>query len=290
MKHCAFLTLDEPGDFVIDDERAFQPMADLGWDVSTVSWRQTAMPWHIFDAVIIRSTWDYWNDVDVFLEVLDDIDQATHLANQLELVHWNLSKSYLRKLEQQGVAIVPTLWGQSIDASSIPALCDRLNTNEIVVKPLVGANGEDAFRICRAESQQVVNDIASRFTDRRCMVQEFMSKVISEGEYSLFYFNGGFSHAILKTPAPLEFRSQEERGARIESVRPEWALLDRGRQALARLPMTPLYARLDLVRDEQDDFVMMELELIEPSLYLRTDPLAPQRFAKAIDEWYQDLR
>ena len=91
MKNCAFLTLDERGDFVIDDEHAIEPLAEIGWCVSTVSWRQTQIPWSDFDAVIIRSTWDYWNDVPAFLGILAQIDRETRLANPLDLVQWNLA-------------------------------------------------------------------------------------------------------------------------------------------------------------------------------------------------------
>jgi hypothetical protein len=110
-----------------------------------------------------------------------------------------------------------------------------------------------------------------------------MPRILTEGEYSLFFFNGWFSHAILKTPAESEFRSQEERGAGIRAVIPEQGLLDRGREALEALPAVPLYARADFVRGGENEFLVMELELIEPSMYLRTDPGAPMRFARAID-------
>ena len=118
------------------------------------------------------------------------------------------------------------------------------------------------------------------------MVQSFMPAVMSEGEYSLFYFNGRFSHAILKVPAASEFRSQEERGADIRRAVPESLLRERGRRAMAALATVPLYARVDFVRTPDDDFAVMELELIEPSLYLRMDPDAPARFARAVDDWF----
>ena len=118
------------------------------------------------------------------------------------------------------------------------------------------------------------------------MVQCFMSRILTEGEFSLFFFNGEFSHAILKKPAESEFRSQEERGAHVERILPENDLLVRGQQALDALSAIPLYARIDFVRDDKEDFLVMELELIEPSMYLRTDPDAPMRFARAINERY----
>ncbi|MBT8064023.1 MAG: hypothetical protein KJN94_03300 [Gammaproteobacteria bacterium] len=286
MKHCAFLTLDERGDFVIDDEHAIGPLADLGWRVSTLSWRQQATPWSAFDAVVIRSTWDYWNDVDEFLGVLERIDRQTRLANPLPLVHWNLAKTYLRDLEDRGVPVVPTLWPGRIDATGIRDGLERLGSREGVVKPVIGANGEDAYRVSLDDSDGRLTDVSKPFAGRQAMLQPFMARVIDEGEFSLFYFNGAFSHAILKVPAASEFRSQEERGAEIRPVLAEQQLLQRGGEAIATLAPAPLYARIDFVRDRDGDFRVMEMELIEPSLYLRTDPGAPLRFAEAIDRYF----
>jgi hypothetical protein len=286
MRNCAFLTLDERGEFVIDDEHAIEPLTGIGWRVSTVSWRQTEIPWREFDVVIIRSTWDYWNDVPAFLEVLMQIDRETRLANPLDLVHWNLAKTYMVDLEGKGVGIVPTIWPDAVPVAALREFFDLLDCDELVIKPVVGANGEDAFRVSRSDSKEQLARIAGCFCNRKAMVQRFMPRILDEGEYSLFFFNGEFSHAILKTPMESEFRSQEERGAKIQRVMPEKSLLLRGQQALDVLSTTPLYARVDFVRDDEDEFVVMELELIEPSMYLRTDPEGPMNFARAIDDRY----
>jgi len=288
MKRCAFLTLDERGDFVIDDEHAIEPLAVLGWQVSTLSWRQTAEPWDGFDAVVIRSTWDYWDDVPAFLEVLAQIDRQTQLANPLSLVHWNLAKTYLQDLEANGVGIVPTLWLEGLQDRTPADCAQRLGADQLVVKPVIGANGQDAFRFSRNEDSERWAGISARFPGRACMVQPFMPNVLSEGEYSLFFFGGVFSHAILKVPAAGEFRSQEERGAEILPVVPEAGLLQQGQRALEVVSPPPLYARIDMVRNADEDFRVLELELIEPSLYLRMDVEAPQRFAQAIDRWFME--
>lgn len=286
MKHCAFLTLDDRGDFVIDDEHAVGPLADLGWSVSTVSWRQDAVPWSGFDAVVIRSTWDYWHDVPGFLDTLDDIDRRTRLANPLEVVRWNLRKTYLRDLEARGVGIVPTLWLDGLSPDELEGHAGRLANDRLVIKPQVGANGDDAFRVSPADDRDRLERVADRFRGRPCMLQPFRENVLEEGEFSLFFFNGTLSHAILKTPAAGEFRSQEERGGIISRVDPEPLLVRRGQQALAAVTPRPLYARADLVRNDAGDFELMELELIEPSLYLRMDVGAPARFARALDDWF----
>jgi glutathione synthase/RimK-type ligase-like ATP-grasp enzyme len=284
MKKCAFLTLDDTGDFVIDDEHAIGPLGALGWQVSTLSWRQPQSAWGDFDIVIIRSTWDYWNDVPAFLDTLEKIDRQTILANRLDLVRWNLAKTYMRDLQQKAIGIVPTLFANSLEADFFPTYQSRLGADEIVVKPVVGANGEDAFRISKGDTKERLESIAARFHNRDCMLQPFMASILKEGEYSLFFFAGQYSHAILKVPAESEFRSQEERGAEIRSVLPQEKLLIRAQQALDTLTPSPLYARIDFVRNE-DDFLVMELELIEPSLYLRMNPQAPARFAASIDQW-----
>jgi len=290
MKQCAFLSLDERGDFVIDDDCAVAPLAELGWRVETLSWRQTAVPWTRFDAVVIRSTWDYWNDVPAFLETLHRIDREAPLANPLDLVHWNLAKSYLRDLEGRGVAVVPTFWPDAFTPHAAHHWARELGSLDLVVKPVVGANGEDAYRFTPGDGSERLRFLQERFRGRDCMVQPFLSAVLSEGEYSLFFLGGEYSHAIRKVPAADEFRSQEERGADISSVQPAADLLDSARRAVDAVRPAPLYARVDLVRDGAGVFRVMELELIEPSLYLRTDPCAPRRFARAVDHWFRQGR
>jgi hypothetical protein len=111
-----------------------------------------------------------------------------------------------------------------------------------------------------------------------------MENIIHEGEYSLFYFNGAYSHAILKTPESNDFRVQEEHGGQLETVKPESQLKQAGKKTMQHLPEMPLYARIDFVRSDQNQLQLMEIELIEPSLYFNMDPKASERFAKAFEK------
>ncbi len=118
------------------------------------------------------------------------------------------------------------------------------------------------------------------------MVQQFMDSVIDEGEFSVFFFGEDYSHTILKTPQKGDFRVQEEHGGRLKSIaHPEKELLKAARNLLETLNPKPLYSRMDYVRTPQNSFALMELELIEPSLYFNMDPQSPQRFARIFDEW-----
>ena len=284
MLRCAFLTLNDSTGFVIDDELSYPPLASLGWRVEAISWRMPSVDWSLFDAVVVRSTWDYIADPNAFLAVLTEIERAgTLLFNALDLVRWNIRKTYLRDLAQRGVPVVPTIWRERLAPHELLELLGEVGSDEVVIKPVIGLNAHGVFRVNAQSARQPSADLVAQYAEREFMVQPFLSHVISEGEFSLFYFNGVLSHAILKTPKQHDFRVQEEHGGVIRAIQAESGLREAGDTALRALDSIPLYARADFVRANHDDgFWLMELELIEPSLYLRMDVDAPERFAQAL--------
>lgn len=284
MKRCAYLVMDDPGDYVTDYDVSFDAMAELGWQIDCVPWRDPAIDWNRYDAVYICTPWDYPQDPGLFVEVLEAIEaSAAMLINPLSLVKWTLAKTYLRDLEQQGGATVPSLWFDNFDAADIATWFDALDSGKVVVKPGIGANAQDTFVLARPVSAARVEELRQTFAGRAFFVQPFMANIQTEGEYSLFFFNDEYSHAILKTPRKGDFRSQEEHGAAIQPVVATGQQVAAARKLLALVEPQPTYVRVDLVRDQQDDYRLMELELIEPSLYLRTDPGSAGRFAAAFD-------
>ena len=285
MRRCAFLTLAEPGHYVVDDDLAHAPLLALGWEVESVPWARPDADWASYDAVVIRSTYDYIAAPDDFLRALAAVDEAgTPLFNSLELVRWNLRKRYLEDLAGRGVPTVPTLWRDAVRSADLDDFFDELSAEEIVIKPVVGANASGAFRFDRRSAAAGSRELDAFYASRDAMVQPFVRAIVEEGEYSLFYFDGELSHAIRKTPKDADFRVQEEHGGLIRSVAPGTALRAAGARVMSALDETPLYARTDLVRfGPDDDFRLMELELIEPSLYFRTDDGAAARFAGALD-------
>jgi hypothetical protein len=282
MRHCAFLTLDAPEGWVTDDDLTHEPLRALGWEVTTLPWNRPGVDWSRFEAVVIRSTWDYFRRFDEFLATLEAIDRSgARLANPLETVRWNLRKTYLRDLEARGLPVVPTLWQTGSNADRIRSLFDELETDEIVLKPVVSASAHDTFRLRRDSD---FSELAALFAGREVMAQPFLASILDEGEYSLFYFGGELSHTILKSPKDKDFRVQEEHGGFIRPADPPAPLPDLGRCIMEALPVQPLYARVDLVR-YGPGFVLMELELVEPSLYFRIVPGSAERFARAFAAW-----
>jgi glutathione synthase/RimK-type ligase-like ATP-grasp enzyme len=280
----AFLTLDDPAGYTIDDHLAVAPLARLGWSIDHVPWRHPDVEWTAYDAVVIRSTWDYAKDPDAFLAVLTGIMRAgVRLFNPLALVEWNLRKTYMRDLAGRGVPIVPTAWLERLERGSLRELVREVGADEIVVKPVIGASARGAFRLAAEASDSVASEVESYYAHRALLAQPFVRAIPEEGEHSLFYFDGEYSHAIEKRRKAAVFRVQEEHGGSSVPVRATPQLLATGARVLASLDATPLYARVDLVRaNDSDGYWLMELELIEPSLYLRLDDEAPERFARAL--------
>lgn len=286
MKKVVFLSMNNLDGFVCYDDLLIDPLNKLGWTVEEISWRKENINWNEFDAVIVRSTWDYQLDHLKFLKALEEIDRSkAHLENSLPILKWNMNKSYLHDLEHKGILIPKTVWEKSFSKDRVSEYFDILMTEEIIIKPNISGNADNTFRIMRDEILQNIPLLERIFQNREFMVQPFMQGIIDEGEYSLFYFGGEFSHAILKRPKEKDFRVQEEHGGILQSVKPSEHLLETSKFILDRIESLPLYARIDLVKTEDNKFALMELELIEPSLYFNMDKESPDRFAQAFNNW-----
>ena len=205
--------------------------------------------------------------------------------NDIELVRWSMAKTYLRDLEAKGAAIVPSLWFDDMQPGDIAQAFDMHGTKQIIVKPVISTNAKDTFLLTRDRARELMGKLAGTFRCRPFVAQPFIASILTEGEFSLFYFNRELSHATVKVPRQGDFRVQEEHGADLLSVQPEAALVETGDYVMELVEPMPVYARADFVRGPDGRFLVMELELIEPSMYLRMDAKAPQRFAEAIDQY-----
>lgn len=288
VRRAAFLSMDSLDGFVTYDHLAVAPLAARGWRVDEVSWRSGA-DWGAYEAVVIRTPWDYHEAPEAFLGVLEGIEASrARLANPLGVVRWNLDKRYLRDVDASGAPIVPTLWLDGLTAEALEAAFERFGP-ELVAKPQVGASAVDTFRLARgADAAPALAALRQRPT----MVQGFVPAVADEGEFSLFFFGSAYSHAILKTPASGDFRVQEEHGGRIVGVEPEPALRAAAVRAVRAAAEASgagplLYARPDLVRMPDGSWAVMEIELVEPSLYFPYGEGSAERFAEAFVRWME---
>lgn len=287
-RRCAFLTMEETQGWSIDADLAFEPLAELGWQCEWLPWQSRNVDWDEWDAVYVAATWDYPEDPAGFLAVLEAVDRsAATLVNPLPLIRWNIPKTYLRELASGGAAIVPSRWYERYADCDLAADAREFGVDRLVVKPVISTNAADTYLVSLPDPDV---EMAATFADRPFVVQPFIREIQTEGEYSLFYMGGRFSHAIQKVPVSGDFRVQEEHGADIRPVHPPAETIAAADSIHRQLSPEPLYARCDFVRDEQGVFRVMELELIEPSLYLRMDLDAPCRFAEAFDHFVRTMR
>lgn len=286
MPRCAFLSTDNLEEFFVYDDLVKPFLRRLGWAVEDVSWKNKYVDYNQFEVVIVRSTWDYQDDPGAFLACLDSIDQSTAvLENSFQLMKWNLSKDYLKDLNANGVPILSTLWPQRYVEQDIRAAFSHFDCDKLVIKPLVSANADHTYLFTQQDLPALNHNLKATFENRPFMIQAFEESVQNEGEYSLFYFGGKFSHAICKTPAKGDFRVQEEHGGQLVSVKPNDAMLQLAERTNKALPTPALYARIDMLQTKVG-LAIIEVELIEPSLYFNMDEDSASRFAQVIHEKY----
>ncbi|MBT8495776.1 MAG: ATP-grasp domain-containing protein [Deltaproteobacteria bacterium] len=230
------------------------------------------------DGIVIRTTWDYWHRADAFRSWLESLRDVPVL-NSVDTLLWNLDKRYLHELAEAGVTIPRTEFHS--DRFELGPTMDRMDLERVVIKPAISAGGDDTFVVERPAAAAEQHEI-DRLTDRGIlMVQEFLPE-IADGELSLVYLGGEYSHTVRKRAAAGEFRIHVEHGGTVESDSPDQRLIEAADRVVASLPEVPAYARVDgVVRN--DTLVLMELELIEPELFFDYSEGSAQRFAAVIE-------
>ena len=284
---CALLTINDLSNFQSYDNLIVKPLSDLGWECDFIPWDSASINWDDFDAVIIRSTWDYQQKEKLFFKTLQSIEASSAtLYNSLDTVKWNIHKRYLLELERENISIIPTRLYDSFDFEIVSQLFSFFNENKLVIKPCVSANADDTFILEQSKMENLKSVLEGTFSRKDFLVQPFIKNVKSEGEYSLIYFGNRLSHVLIKTPKNGDFRVQEEHGGILKAInKPESSLIDFGNKVMRTIPYQCLYSRVDVVRCS-DNYLLMEVELIEPSLYFNMDPKSPQMFAEVFNKWH----
>lgn len=282
MTRIALVTSAQFAALTADDQLLQQALRQRGHQPEAVVWNDPAVNWSAFDLAILRSTWDYhYHPVD-FSQWLMTIDQETRLLNPPELVRWNMHKSYIQSFASKGINTVSTIWFQGGDQPDLQDVLQSQGWQQAVVKPSIAASAYHTWRTSIEKTDddhdRFLADVASRDT----MVQVFLPAIQSHGEWSFIFFAGEFSHAILKQPDYADFRVQKEYGGSYQLKKPADRLLDQATQIIQMIDMPWLYARVDGV-EVDGNLTLMELELIEPALFLSLHEDAPSRFASAIE-------
>lgn len=270
-----------------EDNLLLRGFRSQGWDAEPVVWNRPDVDWDAFDVALIRSTWDYLDEQELFLRVLSQIEaSACKLFNPLDAVRWNIDKHYLFDLEKWGVPIIPTLLASTVDSDALHGLFPRWQGNSVILKPTVGLAGSYTYRVSLDELAETLASLRSSQPNREYLIQPFVEDVITEGEWSFIYFNRQLSHILLKKPAPNDYRVQGIYGGTIQPVTPSPQDLLQAETIITKIPFDFLYARLDLVR-VAGQLSVIEIELIEPIFSFNLVPDSIARLVQATQQAYQ---
>lgn len=253
------LHLPEPD---VDENLLLRALAEVGVTAEMRAWDDPLVDWSQASCVVIRSTWNYFNHHDAFLAWVARVGAVTKLFNPPEIVAWNSHKKYLLDLEKRGLAIVPTWFADRGQTTSLREGCAARRWTDVVVKPTVSAGSFSTHRFSGAMEggDELLRSLTA---ERDVMIQPYISSVDDYGERSIIWIDGAFTHAIRKTP---RFAGGHEKVSGAMPIAPEEASF--AGKVIASIEPRPLYARCDLARDQFGEPMIMELELIEPSLFL----------------------
>lgn len=268
-------------DLKVDEGLLREELAARGVESEMVAWDRKG-DWGRFDACLVRSTWDYHEKHSEFLAWARGVEATLPLWNDAKTIAWNSDKRYLRELAAAGVRTVPTVWVERGSGADLDEVLRGEGWKEAVVKPVVDLGARNLQRVRHGEGSAALEAVLRRGD---AMVQPFLPSIEDQGELSLIYIAGRYSHAVRKRPVEGDFRVQSIWGGTFAPSDPDPAhreLADRALAQVTGVRRTPPYARVDLVNDLHEDPCLIELELIEPNLYLNTHPPAADALANAV--------
>lgn len=247
-----------------------------GVEFEIVYWDEMDLPQRGFDLAVIRTTWDYTERADQFLAALESHERnGLRVCNPSQVVRWNMRKTYLQEL---GPSAIETVWTEKPDAHTVSQAFDALDAAEVVLKPQVGAGSVRTVRLKRnawSEADLIDGPVGP------AMIQPYLQAIETEGERSLFWFGGAYSHAVRKVPADGNWLANTA-GARFVADPPPPAAMEAAEAARVRAPRDLLYVRIDLVLGDDGKWRVIEIEAIEPYLFLDFAPEGADVFVGAI--------
>ncbi len=254
--------------FELEDQmRKITPaFAARGMTTHIVLWNDCAAAADKYDAMLPLFIWDYFEtgNLPLFMEQIDAAAKKTTVLNPVNLLRWNTNKRYLTELETMGAPVIPARIVDLATPEIIETACADFGCDKLVIKPLVGGG---AWRQALYTAGQPMPS-ADELPPAEAILQPFVPSVLTEGEYSFLYFGGQFSHAVNKRPKDGDYRIQSIYGGRELPYAPSADELAVAQEILGYMDDMPLYARVDLLRGEDGALKLIELEMVEPYLYM----------------------
>ncbi len=270
------------GNILQDDQLLSDALAVHGLSTDRVDWARPDVDWSRFRCAVFRTTWDYFDRFDEFTAWLDRVEGATALCNSASIIRWNMDKHYLADLEAKGIPVVASRFIERGSAAPLPELLDASGWAEAVIKPCVSGSARHTYRVNRAIAVELDPVVQRLLAVESLILQPFVEEIVRQGEDTLMVLNGRYTHAVRKVAKSGDFRVQVDHGGTVHDLEPTAEQIELAERAMAVCLPLPAYGRVDMVRDNEGRLAVMEVELIEPELWLRHHPPAAKELAAAI--------
>jgi len=270
------------GNILEDDGLLSEALRAHGLTTTRVDWTSPNVDWSQFRCLVFRTIWDYFERFDEFTAWLGRVEDTTLLCNTASIVRWNMDKHYLADLEAMGIPIVTCRFIERGSAEPLADLLAASGWKEAVIKPAVSGAARHTYRVNRESAAELEPVVRRLLTAGALILQPFVEEIMRNGEDTLMVLNGRYTHAVRKIGKPGDFRVQADHGGTIRDLIPTAEQIELAERAMAACRPRPAYGRVDMVRDNEGKLAIMELELIEPELWLRQHPPAAKELAAAI--------
>lgn len=257
-----------------------------GWRVNRVAWSGD-FDWNSSHFALFRTPWDYAKNFKAFEAWLARTREQIHFINPLAAIYWNSDKHYLAELQQKGLAVPTTHFIKKGNKKSLAAWHQELGWEHTVLKPTISAAGRHTYQLHPKDWDSHETIFQQLLEEEDLMLQPFLKNIVTKGEIAVMLVGGEVTHAVLKTAKAGDFRVQDDFGGTVKVYEPSAAAVDLAKRAVRSCPIPPLYARVDLVWDNEGGLAVSELEVFEPEMWFRFYPAAATQLATVLTDYLQ---
>ena len=272
-----------------EDDRLLDFLQAKGLNIQKVIWNDPNTNWENYQLAILKSPWDYFDLIEQFHQWLSLLeDKKVKLLNPIDVVRWNTHKHYLKEIQQAGLKITPSIFLERDEKIDFNIFFEKFQTKKLIVKPCVSGGAKNTFKVTATNAKEIEEKLTDLIKTEDFIIQPFLPEILESGEWSFIFFNGVYSHALIKQAKRGDFRVQPAHGGSVHPQNPDQKLIETAARYVRQFAENCLYARVDGVFVD-GDFLLMELELIEPFLFLNTDQQNYERYYKALTKLTEDL-
>lgn len=272
---------------LLEDQLVVDALQRIGLKSKRVDWADPTIDWSDTETVLFRTTWDYFDQYPAFQKWMSATEKVTKMINPSETIRWNLDKHYLIDLKRNGINIPETLVIEKGDVRTLNDLMNETGWKDLILKPCISGGAKNTFRLNRTNVAEHETQFKELISEEAFMIQPTQHYVLKEGELSLMVFGGTYTHAVKKIAKAGDFRVQDDWGGTVHLYEPSAEEIAFAEQTAKAVEPVPAYARVDIIRDNDGQLAIMELELIEPELWFRLDRSAADALAKTVKEgWF----